>query len=160
MSDRPSIGDATAASNVELLERIGMLSHREEVSRSSPLSDPPAFKELSSRLAEAVDEPYDLIVVRDLFGDRMLAYQLALITGKSVAVSYNREGVIVLDSGGSVEQGDRALIAADVHFTTQSIQAAASGVEQAGMEVAGAAILLRVTHGEYPFPVWTLEDRT
>jgi adenine/guanine phosphoribosyltransferase-like PRPP-binding protein len=160
MSDSPLTGDATAASNIELLERIGMLSRGEDVHRSSPLSDPQAFKELSSRLAEAVDEPYDLIVVRDLFGDRMLAYQLALITGKSVAVSYNREGVIVLDSGGSVEQGDRALIAADVHFTTQSIQAAASGVEQAGMGVAGAAILLRVTHGEYPFPVWTLEDRT
>ncbi len=160
MSDRPSIGDATAASNVELLERIGMLSHREEVSRSSPLSDPPAFKELSSRLAEAVDEPYDLIVVRELFGDRVLAYQLALITGKSVAVSYDREGVIVLESGDPIEQGDRVLIAADVHFTTQSIQAAASGVEQAGMGVAGAAILLRVTHGEYPFPVWTLEDRS
>jgi adenine/guanine phosphoribosyltransferase-like PRPP-binding protein len=160
MSDRPSIGDATAASNVELLERIGMLSYREEVTRSSPLSDPPAFKELSSRLAEAVDEPYDLIVVRELFGDRVLAYQLALITGKSVAVSYDREGVIVLESGDPIEQGDRALIAADVHFTTQSIQAAASGVEQAGMGVAGAAILLRVTRGEYPFPVWTLEDRT
>jgi adenine/guanine phosphoribosyltransferase-like PRPP-binding protein len=160
MSDRPLTGDATAASNIELLERIGMLSRGEDVRRSSPLSDPQAFKVLSSRLAEAVDEPYDLIVVRDLFGDRMLAYQLALITGKSVAVSYNREGVIVLDSGGSVEQGDRALIAADVHFTTQSIRAAASGVEQAGMEVAGAAILLRVTQGEYPFPVWTLEDRT
>jgi adenine/guanine phosphoribosyltransferase-like PRPP-binding protein len=159
MSDRPSIGDATAASNVELLERIGMLSHREEVSRSSPLSDPPAFKELSSRLAEMVDEPYELIVVRELFGDRVLAYQLALITGKSVAVSYDREGVIVLESGDPIEQGDRALIAADVHFTTQSIQAAASGVEQAGMGVAGAAILLRVTRGEYPFPVWTLEDR-
>ena len=160
MSDRPLTGDATAASNIELLERIGMLSRGEDVRRSSPLSDPQAFKELSSRLAEAVDEPYDLIVVRDLFGDRMLAYQLALITGKSVAVSYNREGVIVLDSGGSVEQGDRALIAADVHFTTQSIRAAASGVEQAGMGVAGAAILLRVTHGEYPFPVWNLEDQT
>ena len=160
MSDGPLTGDATAASNIELLERIGMLSRSEDVRRSSPLSDPQAFKELSSRLAEAVDEPYDLIVVRDLFGDRMLAYQLALITGKSVAVSYNREGVIVLDSGCSVEQGDQALIAADVHFTTQSIRAAASGVEQAGMGVAGAAILLRVTHAEYPFPVWTLEDRT
>ena len=96
--------------------------------------------------------------VEDAFG--LLGRGEALITGKSGAVSYNREGVIVLDSGGSVEQGDRALIAADVHFTTQSIRAAASGVEQAGMGVAGAAILLRVTHGEYPFPVWTLEDRT
>ena len=160
MSDRPSIGDVTAASNVELLERIGMLSHSEDVHRSSPLSDPQAFKELSSRLAEVVDGPYDLIVVRNLFGDRVLAYQLALITGKPVAISYDREGVIVLESGASIEQGDRALIAADVHFTTQSIQAAASGVEQAGMRVSGAAILLRVTRGEYPFPVWTLEDRT
>jgi adenine/guanine phosphoribosyltransferase-like PRPP-binding protein len=160
MSDRPLTGDATAASNVELLERIGMLSRSQGVRRSSPLADPQAFKVLSSRLTEVVDEPYDLIVVRDLFGDRVLAYQLALITGKSVAVSYNREGVIVLESGDPIKQGEQALIAADVHFTTQSIQAAASGIEQAGMGVSGAAILLRVTRGEYPFPVWTLEDRT
>ena len=160
MSDRPLTGDATAASNVELLERIGMLSRSLGVRRSSPLADPQAFKVLSSRLTEVVDEPYDLIVVRDLFGDRVLAYQLALITGKSVAVSYNREGVIVLESGDPIKQGEQALIAADVHFTTQSIQAAASGIEQAGMGVSGAAILLRVTRGEYPFPVWTLEDRT
>jgi adenine/guanine phosphoribosyltransferase-like PRPP-binding protein len=160
MSDRPLTGDATAASNVELLERIGMLSRSQGVRRSRPLADPQAFKVLSSRLTEVVDEPYDLIVVRDLFGDRVLAYQLALITGKSVAVSYNREGVIVLESGTPVKQGEQALIAADVHFTTQSIQAAASGVEQAGMRVSGAAILLRVMRGEYPFPVWTLEDRT
>jgi adenine/guanine phosphoribosyltransferase-like PRPP-binding protein len=159
MSDKPSTGDATAASNIELLERIGMLSRGEDVRRSSPLSDPQAFKELSSRLAEAVDEPYDLIVVRDLFGDRVLAYQLALITGKSVAISYEREGLIVLESGNPIEQGDRALLAADVHFTTQSIRAAASGVEQAGMGVAGAALLLRVMRGEYTFPVWSLEDR-
>ncbi|MDQ3891728.1 MAG: hypothetical protein M3274_02365 [Actinomycetota bacterium] len=160
MSDRPLTGDATAASNGELLERIGMLSGGEDVRRSSPLSDPQAFKELSSRLAEVVDEPYDLIVVRDLFGDRVLAYQLALTTGKPVAVSYDREGIIVLESGAPIEQGERALIAADVHFTPQSIQAAASGVEQAGMRVSGAAILLRVTRGGYPFPVWALEDRT
>jgi orotate phosphoribosyltransferase len=160
MSDRPLTGDATAASNVELLERIGMLSRRQGVRRSRPLADPQAFKVLSSRLTEVVDEPYDLIVVRDLFGDRVLAYQLALITGKPVAVSYNREGVIVLESGVPVRQGEQALIAADVHFTTQSIQAAASGVEQAGMGVSGVAILLRVVRGEYPFPVWTLEDRT
>lgn len=160
MSDKPLTGDATTASNIELLERVGMLPRGEDTRRSNPLSDPQAFKELSSRLAETVDELYDLIVVRDLFGDRVLAYQLALITGKSVAVSYDREGVIVLESGDPIEQGHRALIAADVHFTTQSIRAAASGIEQAGMRVSGAAILLRVTRGEYPFPVWTLEDRT
>ena len=160
MSERSLGGDFTAASNVELLERIAILPRGEEVSRSSPLSDPLAFKELSFRLAEAVDEPYDLIVVRDLFGDRVLGYQLALITGKPVAVSYDREGIIVLESGAPTEQERRALIVADVHFTTQSIQAAASGVEQAGMEVSGLAILLRVTQGEYPFPVWALEDHT
>src|ERR687890_711742 len=125
MSDRPLTGDATAASNGELLERIGMLSGGEDIRRSRPLAD-----------------------------------QLALTTGKPVAVSYDREGIIVLESGAPIEQGERALIAADVHFTTQSIQAAASGVEQAGMRVSGAAILLRVTRGGYPFPVWALEDRT
>src|SRR5215210_7823516 len=127
MSDRPLRDDPTAASNVELLERIGMLSSGEEVRRSSPLSDPQAFKELSSRLAGAVDEPYDLIVVRDLFGDRVLGYQLALVTGKPAAVSYDREGIVVLESGEPIKQGDRELIVADVHFTTQSIRAAASG---------------------------------
>lgn len=35
---------------------------------SNPLSDPPAFSKLASRLSRAVEEPYDLFVVRDLFG--------------------------------------------------------------------------------------------
>ena len=48
---------------------------------------------------------------------------------------------------------------ADVDFTVQSIRAVASGVEQAGMRVAGAALLLRVVREEYPLPVWALEDR-
>ena len=141
-----------------LLEKIGMLSPGGEPHRSDPLSDPQAFRELTSRLAETIDRPYDIIVVRDLFGDRVLGYQLALIAGKPVAVSYDREGVIVLESGSPIEQGSRALIAADTHFTTQSIQAAASGVKQAGVEVVGVALLLQTVHGEYPFPVWALES--
>lgn len=159
MIDEPPKDDLTAVSTTELLEKIGMLVPNEEPHRSSPLSDPWAFRELASRLAGVIDEPYDLIVVRDLFGDRVLGYQLALITGKPVAVSYDQEGIIVLESGNPIGH-DRALIAADVHFTTQSIRAAASGIEQAGMEVSGAAILLRVTREDYPFPVWTLEEHT
>jgi hypothetical protein len=157
MIDEPSRDDLAAASTTELLQKIGMLVPGEEPRRSSPLSDPWAFRELASRLAGAIDEPYDLIVVRDLFGDRVLGYQLALITGKPVAVSYDQEGIIVLESGNLIGH-DRALIAADVHFTTQSIRAAASGIEQAGMKVSGAAILLRVTREDYPFSVWTLEE--
>ncbi len=134
-----------------------MLPSGEEPHRSNPLSDPPAFRELASRLAGIVDEPYDLIVVRDLFGDRVLGYQLALISGKPVTVSHDQEGVIVLGGGSPIKQGSRALIAADTHLTTQSIRAAASGVEQAGVEVVGVALLLQAVRGEYPFPVWALE---
>lgn len=159
MIDESSQGDLAAVSTPELLKKIGMFSLDGEPQRSSPISNPRAFRELASRLADAIDKPYDLIVVRDLFGDRVLGYQLSLIIGKPVAVSYDQEGIIVLESDDSIEQA-RALIAADVHFTTQSIRAAASGIEQAGMEVAGAAILLRVTREDYPFPVWTLEDYT
>jgi len=159
MSDRSTNDDPTTAGNLELLERVGMLTPGKEPRRSSPLSDPPAFRELVSRLAEVADTPYDLIVVRDLFGDRVLGYHLALITGKPVAVSYDREGVIELECGHPVGREARALIAADVHFTAQSIRAAASGVEQAGATVLGAAELLRVVPEEYPFPVWALENR-
>jgi hypothetical protein len=157
MQDDHTNTENTSVTTDELLRRAGLLAAGEVPHRSNPLSDPPAFRELAFRLAGIVDQPYDLIVVRDLFGDRVLGYQLALIAEKPVAVSYDREGVIVLESGGSISQGGRALIAADVHFTTNSIQAAASGIEQAGLEVVGAALLLQVTQGDYTFPVWVLE---
>ena len=160
MSTKPPTQNLAEASNSELLEKVGMIAANAGPRRSSPLSAPPAFRELASRLAATVDEHYDLIVVRDLFGDRVLGYQVALDSGKPVAVSYDREGIIVLESGDPVPQGTRVLIAADVHFTAQSIRAAASGIEQAGMEVVGAAFLLRVARVEYPFPIWTLDDRT
>ena len=160
MAHEPWDGGIAAASNAELLEKVGIVSPGGGFERSNPLSDPPAFRELASRLFRAVEEPYDLVVVRDLFGDRVLGYQLALIAGKPVAVSYDREGIIVLESGEPLEKGSRVLVVADVHFTTQSIRAVASGIEQAGMQVAGAAILLRVVREEYPFPVWALEDRS
>jgi len=159
MQDDHTNTESTSVPIDELLRRVGLLTADEEPHRSDPLSDPPAFRELTFRLAGIVDQPYDLIVVRDLFGDRVLGYQLALIAEKPVAVSYDREGVIVLESNRSISQGTRALIAADVHFTASSIQAAASGIEQAGLEVVGAAVLLRVTRGDYTFPVWALESR-
>ncbi len=158
MQDNPTNTENTSVTNDELLRRVGLLTADEEPHRSNPLSDPPAFRKLAFRLAGIVDQPYDLIVVRDLFGDRVLGYQLALIAEKPVAVSYDREGVIVLESGDFISQGDRALIAADLHFTTNSIQAAASGIKQAGLEIVGAALLLQVTRGDYTFPVWVLED--
>jgi hypothetical protein len=151
--------DLSATSTHELLERVGMLDSEGNPHRSNPLSSPAAFKELTSRLAAAVGTSYDIIVVRDLFGDRVLGYQLSLITDIPVAVSYDQEGIIVLEDKSAVEPGNVALIAADTHFTAQSIQAAASGVEQAGMAVAGAAIFLQTIRGEYSFPVWILEQR-
>ncbi len=160
MNTKPPAQNLTEVDSHELLKRVGMVGTDAGFRRSSPLSEPPAFAELAARLSAVVDQNYDLIVVRDLFGDRVLGYQLALLCGKPVAVSYDREGIIVLESGDPVRQRTRALIAADVHFTAHSIRAAASSVEQAGMEVAGAAFLLRVARVEYPFPVWALDDRT
>jgi hypothetical protein len=160
MSDGFAADNLTSVSTGELLERVGMLTSEGEPRRSNPLSDPPAFRELASRLAGIATEPYDLIVVRDLFGDRVLGYQLSLISGRPVTVSHDVEGMIVLGSGGATPRGGRALIAADVHFTPHSIQAAASGIEQAGLEVAGGAILLQIAPEEYAFPIWTLEDRS
>lgn len=160
MSDNSAIDNLASMSTGELLERVGMLTSEAEPRRSNPLSDPPAFGELASRLTGIVTKPYDLIVVRDLFGDRVLGYQISLITGRPVAVSYDVEGMIVLGSGGAVPRGGRALIAADVHFTPHSIQAAAFGIEQAGLEVAGGATMLQIAPEEYAFPVWTLEDRS
>jgi hypothetical protein len=151
-------GTSDAVDNRELFKKVGLVSDSGEVQRSNPLSSPVDFKELATRLLRIVDQPFDLIVVRDLFGDRVLGYELAQLAGKYALVSYDREGIIALESGRPVERGARALIAADTHFTTQSIQAAASGAEQAGLEIVGAAILLQTVHGEYPFPVWALES--
>jgi hypothetical protein len=69
MAPRPR-EDATgfSASTTELLEKVGMIFSGWGLERSNPLSDPPAFSELASRLSRAVEEPYDLFVVRDLFG--------------------------------------------------------------------------------------------
>lgn len=159
MTDKTSPDYGGAATTRELLESVGMLDGEGNAHRSNPLSDPPAFKELASRLAAAVDAAYDLIVVRNLFGDRVLGYQLSLITGKPVVVSYDQEGIITLEGENAVAQTDTALIAADTHFTAQSIQAAAYGIEQAGKKVAGAAILLQTVRGDYPFPVWPLEQQ-
>lgn len=158
MHEKPTKDENAGSEARELLQKVGMLRPGAEPQRSKPLSDPQAFKELASRLAEIVDQPYDLIVVRDLFGDRVLGYQLALITGKPVAVSYQREGVIALEGGDSIEQGTSALIAADTHFTEHSIHAAAAGAQQAGLAVVGVALLLRTVRGKYPYTVWALED--
>lgn len=158
MTSDSSRGYSTATETRELLTRVGMIDSEGKPHRSSPLLDPPAFSELVSRLASTVEAPYDVIVVRNLFGDRVLGYQLSLISGKLVAISYDQEGVIVLDDKRGDERDSAALIVADTHFTTQSIQAAASGIEQSGMKVAGAAILLQLVQGTYSFPVWYLEQ--
>lgn len=141
----------------DLLERVGMLSSEGRTQRSDPVRDPEAFKTLAERLSQAVREPYDLIVVRDLFGDKVLGYQLSLISGKPVKVSYDREGIIALGDDVPMVSEARTLIVADTHFTIHSIRAAASGAEQAGAEVIGAAVLLQAIHGEYSFPIWALE---
>lgn len=157
MSDFPSNNVVTATAR-ELLGKVGVLDSEGNPHRSNPLSHPWAFEELASRLAAEVDAAYDVILVRDLFGDRVLGYQLSLLTEKPVAVSYDQEGIIFLENRDVIEEGSTALIAADTHFTTQSIQAAAMGAEQAGTNVAGAAIFLQSVRGEYSFPVWSLEQ--
>lgn len=150
-------GFGVTADTRELLTRVGLIDSDGKPHRSSPLSDPPAFGELVSRLASFIDAAYDILVVRDLFGDRVLGYQLSLISGKPVAISYDREGIIVLEDRTTIEHEGTALIVADTHFTTQSIQAAASCIEQSGMQVAGAAMLLQIVQGNYSFPIWSLE---
>jgi hypothetical protein len=137
-----------------------MITAGGEARRSNPLSDPPAFSELAHRLAAVVDQPYDLVSVRDLFGDQVLAYQLSLVSGKPATVSLDREGIIMLKDDKPLPEGGRALIVADVHFTTHSIQAAASGLRQAGLEVVGLALLLQLAEEPYTFPVWALENAT
>lgn len=146
------------ASTRDLLEDVGMLSPDGQTRRSDPLRDPRAFVKLAELLHRAVTEPYDFIVVRDLFGDRVLGYQFSLISGKPVRVSYDTEGIIALDDDEPVEEGSQALILADTHFTPYSIQAAASRVQMANAEVMGAAMLLQVREGNFPFPVWALES--
>lgn len=157
MSDSVSDSVRTAATR-ELLKEVGMLDSQGNPARSNPLANPSAFRELVSRLSAEITAPYDVIVVRDLFGDRVLGYQLSLLSGKPVAVSYDQEGIIFLGNRSAIHRGSTILIVADTHFTGQSIQAAASGAEQAGMEVAGAAIFLQVVRREYSFPVWALEQ--
>jgi hypothetical protein len=156
MSDSPSNNVVTATA-WELIEKVGMLDSERNPHRSNPLLHPPAFKELASRLAAEIEAAYDIIVVRDLFGDRVLGYQLSLLTEKPVAISYDQEGLILLENRRAIEEGNTTLIAADTHFTTQSIRAAARGAEQAGMNVAGVAIFLQAIRGEYSFPIWSLE---
>ena len=158
MTDKRVSSVSDTENNRILLKSIGMLSDSGEVMRSNPLSSPPSFRELASRLLRIVDQPFDLVVVRDLFGDRVLGYELALLSEKKVIVSYDNEGIITLEDGRPIEQGSRGLIVADTHLTTQSIQAAAFGVKQAGLRVTGVAMLLQKVHAEYPFTTWALES--
>jgi hypothetical protein len=146
---------AVREQNRSLLRRVGVLDEAGGAHRSDPLRDPAAFRELAGRLHRLIDRPYDVVVVRDLFGDRVLGYELSLLAGCPVAVSYDREGLIELE----LDATDRrlALIAADTHFTRESIQAAAMGLRQAGLEVTGAAVLLEQLQTTYAFPVWSLE---
>lgn len=139
----------------DLLRLVGVIDEAGTVHRSNPLRDPLAFRELAERLYRLIDRPFDLIVVRDLFGDRVLGYELGALAGCPVVVSHDREGLIELDV--EARQGHAALIVVDTHFTRQSVQAAAMGLRQAGLEVAGAAVLLEQLPADYDFPVWSLE---
>lgn len=136
-----------------------MLTEEKTARRSAPLADPAAFRELAARLGGLVEVPYDAIVVRDLFGDRVLGYQLSLFTGKPVVVSYDREGAVVLDVPERVPRNSGVLLVADVHFTHHSLSAAASAAERAGLKVAGGALFLSVLPEEYAFEVVALERR-
>lgn len=148
-------GSPDAQENRDLLRRVAVVDERGRVHRSNPLSDPAAFHELARRLQQLIDRRFDLVVVRDLFGDRVLGYELGLLAGCPVAVSYDREGLIEVDLAGV--QGHRAVIAADTHFTKESITAAAMGLRRSGLEISGAAVLLEQLAAKYDFPVWSLE---
>lgn len=157
MTDTPANADLEAVETRDLLSRVGTLDLDGNAHRCNPLLDPPSFRELSQRLNDLVDEPYDVIVVRDLFADKMLGYQLALDSGKPVFVSSDREGIITLDRERASGEGERALIAADLHFTLDSIRAGKEGLETAGMSAIGLALLLRLHEDSFTFPVWSLE---
>lgn len=159
MANQSEYQSPESAETQELLSRVGMVGDSREPRRSNPLSDPPAFRELAVRLASIVDAEYDLIVVRDLFGDKVLGYQLSLISGKPTAVSFDREGIIVLDPAAEARGGSRALLAADIHLTPHSIRAASSGIEKAGLDVVGIGLLVQACEDNYLFPVWSLSFR-
>jgi hypothetical protein len=159
MANRPEYQSPESAETQELLFRVGMIGDSREPRRSNPLSDPPAFRELAARLAGMVDVEYDLIVVRNLFGDKVLGYQLSLISGKPTAVSFDREGVIVLDPAVELTGGSRTLLVADIHFTPHNIRAASSGIEKAGLNIAGLGLLMQAREDNYLFPVWSLSFR-
>lgn len=139
-----------------LLTSVGMLDESGKLRRSRPLSNPASFHELARRLFALVDREFDVIVVRDLFSDHVLGYELGLMAGCPVIVSHDREGLIELDQATRPAAARIALIAADTHFTAASIQAAALGLRQAGIQVAGAAVLLEQLSVEYDFPIWAL----
>lgn len=156
MTDEPAGMDLGSVDTKELLSRVGML-HPDTSHRSNPLLDPSAFKELARRLNNLIDEPYDAIVVRDLFGDKMLGYELALESGNPVFVSVDREGIIALERTPVEGVGNRALIAADLHFTPQSIQAARVGLESSGLTAIGVALLMQLDKEDDALPLWKLE---
>lgn len=148
---------AEASSTRELLSRVGMGGAGGH--RSDPLADPAAFHELAIRLGAMVDVDYDVIVVRDLFADRVLGYELALAASKPVVVSADQEGIVVLRGAGSLRQGCPALLVADTHFSAGSIQATAMQVVNTGFTVAGLAMFVRTVDLDHPWPVWILYER-
>lgn len=144
-------------SNRDLLTRVGMLDAAGQIHRSKPLQDPPAFHQLASRLLKLVTQPFDIVVVRDLSGDRLLGYSVGLLAGCPVSVSYDWEGLI---ESGTVtgQEVHEALLVADTHFTHESLQAAAVGLQQRGVRVVGAAVLIEQLSPAYDFSVWSLEQ--
>lgn len=144
-------------SNRDLLKRVGMLDAAGQIHRSKPLQDPRAFHQLAGRLFELVTEPFDLVVVRDLAGDRLLGYSVGLLAGCPVSVSYDWEGLIESEAAGGQDVHE-ALLVADTHFTNESLQAAAVGLRQRGVRVVGAAVLVEQLSPAYDFNVWSLEQ--
>lgn len=144
-------------SNRDLLKRVGMLDPTGRIHRSTPLQDPQAFHQLASRLFGLVTQPFDLVVVRDLAGDRLLGYSVGLLAGCPVSVSYDWEGLIESEAV-SGHEAHEALLVADTHFTNESLQAAAVGLRQRGVRVAGAAVLIEQLSPAYDFDVWSLEQ--
>lgn len=144
-------------SNRDLLARVGMLDAGGQIHRSKPLQDPQAFHQLAGRLFDLVTQPFDIVVVRDLAGDRLLGYSVGLLAGCPVRVSYDWEGLIESEADSGQEVHD-ALLVADTHFTNESLQAAAGGLRQKGLRVVGAAVLIEQLSPAYDFNVWALEQ--
>lgn len=159
MSDKS--GERSPDNLISRLEKIGMLrvvetpnGCRYRLSRSDFLADPAAFRSLARELGSRIPMP-GTFVVRDLPGDRVLAYELAASTDGSVLVSGDYEGLVSLQ--GEPKTGE-AVIVADTHFTANSMRAALLASDSHDLRITGIGLLVRAIDADLPVPVTALLD--